>query len=211
MKSDKRSLIGRLALEMLIVFLGVYLAFLFNAHGERTKTKTRQAQLLRGLYTEIDFFLAGALRRSPLMNDAFAAWNQNLAAGTYQTPPYFVMKGDDLPTSSMWQVVMYFDGIQLLDVPIMFELSKYYNSFDIMLSKYLKLIDFAEAEIIPYADTPSKFYKTDGALTSKYAAYTDRYADFLSLFQNMIEQSRTVKVVLKDEMATQGMDIMQAE
>lgn len=156
-KLPNRSLMTRLFLELLIVFLGVYLAFLFNAHAEHTAMRNRKIQLLRGLNTEVDFFLRGAMRRSPLMQESFAEWKGKMAEGTLQTPPYFVMEGDELPTTSMWQVVVNFDGIQLLDVPTMFSLATYYNSFDIMLSKYAKLIDFAENKIIPYADTPSFF------------------------------------------------------
>ena len=87
----------------------------------------------------------------------------------------------------------------------MFELSKYYNSFNIMLSKYTKLIDFAEAEIIPYEDTPTCFYKAKGRLTAKYQAYIDRYTDFLTLFDSLIKQSETVKGVLESEMTRLGM------
>lgn len=207
MKRPDRSFIARLALELLIVFLGVYLAFLFNAHGERTKMRARQVQLLYGLHTEVDFFLSGAVRRSPVMNESFAGWKEKLAERAVQAPPYFVMEGDDLPTTSMWQVVIFFDGMQLLDVPTMFELSKYYNSFGIMLSKYEKLIEFAEHEIIPFEDAPSRFYDDNGRLRAAYRAYIDRYEDFLNLFQTMIDQSNRVKAVLESEMINLGIEM----
>lgn len=209
MKQLKGSLIFRLLSELLIVFLGVYLAFLFNAHGEKVKDKARQAQLIQGLHKEIEYFLGGANRRSPVMEDAFKQWKIGLADGQVQTPLYFKLEGHALPNSSMWQVVMFFDGIQLLDVSTMFELSKYYNHFDIMLSKYIKLIEFAEAEIIPYQDTPSHFYRTKGDLTARYEAYLDRYTDFLDLFHGMIKESETMLHLLEPEWKRLGVDLKQ--
>ncbi|OVE79708.1 hypothetical protein BVY01_01665 [bacterium I07] len=207
MKPLKSSQTARLFLELLMVFLGVYLAFLFSAHSEKMKAKSSQVQLLRGLNQEVDYFLKGATRRSPVMNEALSKWNRGLENGKFQTPLYFVMKGAALPTNSMWQVVTFFDGIQLLDVSTMFELSKYYKDFDIMLSKYTKLIDFAENEIIPYEDTPKSFFITKGRLKAKYKAYCDRNADFLTLFDRMIKQSEAIKGVLESEMTELGVDI----
>ena len=209
MKHKISSQITRLFLELMIVFLGVYLAFLFNAHSERIKMKSRQVQLLRGLHQEVNYFLGGARPRSTVMNETLLKWKDRLEKGEFQTPLYFVIEGDALPTNHMWQVVMFFDGLQLLDVSMMFQLSRYYKSFDMMLSKYTKLIRFAEDEIIPYEDTPKSYYVTKGRLKATYRAYLDRYTDFLALFNTMIEQSEAVKGVLESEMEKLGVEIGQ--
>jgi len=193
------SLLVRLTLELFIVFLGVYLAFLFNEYTVSRGLEKQQIQLLNGLNTEIEYFLGGAKRREPEMQQEFEQWQESVAAGEKKVPLYFEMLGRALPTKSMWQVVIFFNGINLLDVSTMFELSKYYNSFDIMLTKYQKLIDFAEAEIIPFENKPDFFYQSGGQLRPKFAAYIKRYADFLVLFQAMIKDSESLEIRLQSE------------
>lgn len=58
--------------------------------------------------------------------------------------------------------------------------------------KYQKLIDFAEAEIIPCENSPGFFYQTNGQLAPKFRWYIVRYADFLDLFRTMIEDSEKI-------------------
>lgn len=131
------------------------------------------------------------------MKQNFEQWQAAIASGKQEVPLYFEIQGNALPTKNMWQVVLYFDGINLIDLSLMFDLSKYYNSFDIMLSKYQKLIDFAEREIIPFENNPRHFYQSNSVLTPKYAAYVRRYADFLQLFSAMIKDSEMLKKQLQ--------------
>jgi len=196
---SRYSFAARLGLELVIVFAGVYLAFLFNEYTSNREVQERKIQLLEGLNNEIDYFLGGARRRQPDMKAGLEQWQEKLLQGEKQVPLYFTMRGRALPTRSMWQVVLYFDGIDLLDVQTMFELSKYYNAFDIMLEKYDKLICFAEDEIIPYENNPGFFYGSNGALLPKYEAYIERYSDFIVLFDVMIEDSEALIERLKIE------------
>lgn len=193
----------RLFLELGIVFFGVYLAFLLNEFRINKELERHQIQLLNGLNKEIEYFLgddtSGAKMREPGMLKQFEGWQKSVASGEKKVPLYFKMLGNALPTRSMWQVVVYSDGLNLLDVPTTFELSKYYNSFDIMLNKYQKLIDFAEVEIIPFVNKPGFFYQADGQLYPKFNAYVERYADFLNLFKQMIKDSEAIKILLQSE------------
>ena len=200
---SKLSFTVRLFFELCIVFFGVYLAFLLNEFRVNEELERHQIQLLSGLNKEIEYFLygdsGGAKMREPLMQKQFENWQKSVASGEKKVPLYFKMLGNDLPTRSMWQVIIYSDGLNLLDVPTTFELSKYYNSFDIMLNKYQKLIDFAEVEIIPFVNKPDYFYQADGQLYPKFNAYVERYADFLDLFKLMIKDSEAIKIRLQAE------------
>ena len=200
---SKLSFTVRLFFELCIVFFGVYLAFLLNEFRVNEELERHQIQLLSGLNKEIEYFLygdsGGAKMREPGMLKQFEGWQKSVASGEKKVPLYFKMLGNALPTRSMWQVIIYSDGLNLLDVPTTFKLSKYYNSFDIMLNKYQKLIDFAEAEIIPYVNKPDLFYQAKGQLNPKFRAYVERYADFLVLFKLMIKDSEAIKIRLQAE------------
>ncbi len=193
------SLFIRLLLELIIVFLGVYFAFLFNEYTSSLEHKKSKIQLLQGMNTEIEYFIGGAEKREPEMQGKFTEWQQSVKAGNRKTPLYFVMQGNALPTNDMWQVILSSDGINLLDVSSIFELSKYYTSFDIMLSKYQKLINFAEEKVIPFENRPNYFYLADGSLKPTYNAYIQRYSDFLELFELMIKDSKLLRKNLQEK------------
>ncbi len=71
--------------------------------------------------------------------------------------------------------------------------SDYYNALDVLLSKYVKLSEFSESEIVPY-ETKDTFYPGNSRMMKpKFIAYMRRMQDWLRLFrevQKMAEESQ---------------------
>src|SRR5690606_25646613 len=185
MKINKKQVaksIRYILVELIIVFVGVYLAFQLSEFSAEREINQRREQLQEALAQEIDFFLLGAERLIPQMDKEYADWRQRHEAGEQPAPLHFEIGGADLPPRGMWRAVLASDGLSILPVEQMQNVSRYYNALDILLSKYAGLIEFSEKEIIPFDNTEAFYHAESGKLKRKYAAYMNRMHDMLRLF-----------------------------
>jgi hypothetical protein len=193
--SKKQALRGAryLFAELLIVFVGVYLAFQLNEYSSGREANQRREQLQQALAQEIDIFLLGADRFLPHLDTLYSDWRRRYDAGEKPVPLHFELGGADLPPRGMWQAVLASDGLATLPVEPMQIVSAYYNALDILLSKYGKSIEFWEQEIVPFEDLDT-FYQADSSiLRRKYAVHMQRMQEMLRLFrevQDMAKRSR---------------------
>ena len=105
--SSKKVLEGAryLFVELLIVFVGVYLAFELNEYSHERDTNKRRQQLLAALTQEIDDFVQGANQVLPRIEKLNAEWHQRYNAGKRPSPLYLSIGGADRPPRGMWQAV----------------------------------------------------------------------------------------------------------
>lgn len=179
--------IVRLLLELVIVFVGVYLAFLFNEYRANAEQASRQGQLREALASEIDVFIQGADRMLPVLDSLVDRWDSAYAAGAHPGPLEAPSGGVDMPPRGMWQAVIASDPLSTLDVATMQSVSEFYNALDVLIEKYDRLRAFDEASIVAYADDGRMaFYKPGStALRPEYRAYMSRFHDVVSLFRSV--------------------------
>lgn len=178
---------GRLLLELVIVFVGVYLAFLFNEYRENREQDARRTQLREALASEIEVFIRGADPLSAVLDRMLARWDSAYQAGTRPTPIEVPSGGIDMPPRGMWRAVVASDPLATLDVATMQSVSDFYNGLDVLIAKYDRLRAFDEASIIPHADdAPRAFYKEGSSvLKPEYRAYMNRFHDVLTLLKGV--------------------------
>ncbi len=182
-----------LLVELLIVFIGVYLAFELNEYSHQRETDQRRQQFLAALTQEIGDFSRGANQVIPRLDKLITEWRRAYESEKKPIPLLLEIGGADRPPRGMWQAVQASDAIILLPVESMKTVSEYYNALDVLLNKYTKLIEFSEREIVPFG-TKDTFYQGNGRmLKPKYKAYMRRMQDWLNLFrevQKMAEESK---------------------
>lgn len=188
-----------LLVELLIVFVGVYLAFQLHEYKAERETNQRRQQLREALAQEIDVFLLGADQLIPQLDAMYADWRQRYDAGEKPAPLHFAIGGANLPPRGMWQAVLASDGLATLPVDSMQKVSQFYNALDILLGKYSDMIEFAEQQIIPHDDTAAFYQADSGSMKREYAAYMGRMQDMLRLFKAVREMAVTSKASLADE------------
>jgi hypothetical protein len=186
-----------LFVELLIVFVGVYLAFQLNEYSVEREVNQRRQQLIEALAREIDVFLQGAHQLIPHVDQQYADWRQRYDAGKRPDPYHFEIGGDDRPPRGMWQAVLAAEGLAILPVESMQKVSDYYNALDVLLSKYTNLVEFAEQEIVPYEKTNAFYDPGTVTMKRKYAAYMRRMQDMLQLFRSVRKKAEESKASLE--------------
>jgi len=179
-------------IELIIVFIGVYLAFLLNEYRADNETQNRRQQMRSALFQEIGIFISSTDAITPFLDSLLTQWQNKYIAGERPIPLYLQFTGVDLPPRGMWQAVVSSDGLSILNIKTIQKASDFYNSLDVLVDKYKTLNEFAERELLPNADFGSyKFYKKDNKLNPEFNAYMQRVRDLRELLN--IVRARAVE------------------
>jgi hypothetical protein len=181
-----RRALGRIALEILIGFIGVYAAFALGAYKERRDMIDRRHQIKRALIAEIRPIVQIAENNIDGYERALAEYDSSVRAGRPSPQPFIesVALNDHV-----WEATKQAGGLNLIDVPTFVALSQFYNMNTNMLAQYAQLRDFSIAEILPrQANGPRAFYEP--GTTSERASFVI-YRRALKRLANMSRSLRS--------------------
>ena len=150
-----RRTLSRIALEIIIGFVGVYAAFALGAYKERRDMTDRRYQIKRALLAEIRPIVQIAENNIAGYERALAAFDSSVKAGRPAPQPFIesVSLNDHV-----WEATKQAGGLNLIDVPTFVALSQFYNMNSNMFAQYAQLREFSIAEILPrQADGPRAF------------------------------------------------------
>jgi hypothetical protein len=140
----------RIALEILVGFVGVYAAFALSAYKDQRDQIERRHQIKRALIAELAPMPLLNRNNAAAYREVLAAWDSSVAAGVKRAPrPFFQAVGVQ---NHVWEATKASGGLQLLDAPTFFQLSEYYSQWSNMLAQYAQLRDFSISEIYPGID-----------------------------------------------------------
>lgn len=190
MKLGRESLgrsLGKLLVELVIVFVGVYLAFLFNEYQANRQERAHRTELRAALASEIEVFSRNADRFASHLDSLQARWDSAYTAGARPVPLMVPSEGVVTPPRGIWQAVLASDPLETLDVATMQNVSSFYNALDVLIAKNERLTDFYEASVIPHLDDGAAVFYERGStvLRPEYRAYMNRLTDFLDLLKQL--------------------------
>jgi hypothetical protein len=141
-----RRTLSRIALEIVIGFVGVYAAFALGAYKERRDVIDRRHQIKRALIAEIRPIVQIAGNNIGGYERALAEFDSSVKAGRPAPQPFIesVALNDHV-----WEATKQAGGLNLIDVPTFVALSQFYNMNSNMLAQYGQLRDYSIAEILP--------------------------------------------------------------
>lgn len=185
--------VAKLAFELLVVFIGVSLAFFVENRRQASNNAAQARQTYAALAAELaDHATIGQrvlneyLQRQKEWDDAFARGERPL--------PWFIPWNSAGPPRAAWDATLAGGGVGLIDRSIFYELAKYYRIVEV----YMVPVDgpdaFADAEIVPHLDEgPNAFYVSgEHQLKPKYQAYLDRRRAVLAGMQDGLRKARTL-------------------
>lgn len=167
------------AVELLIVVLGVYLGLQANNWNEARVAQERRAQIAAALITDLRDAVGSQRGFVTTIENGLAEWAAAFAAGKLPPPYYFRIEGSDTPPKT-WQTLQQMQLTDMFDPTTIFDLGFYYSELDGVGVKYVRYITFVESQVLPNLKRdPAAFYTADRtALLPEYAANMDRLADF---------------------------------
>lgn len=161
--------IGRFAVELLVVFVGVYAAFALSEHQRQRVAEVRREQLELALVHEIQGVIENTGRVAASIPSSLENFDSLVAADA--RPQLRPMIEPVRVETHMWEAVLQSGGLDLFDVPTVYRLSQFYNQLNAGFEQLAQLRSLSETVLIPnLGQDEDEFYDPEsGELRPKYA------------------------------------------
>lgn len=189
--------IGKYFIELLIVFLGVYGAFLLNEYNIEKQNSIKREQISEGLIKEITNIISRTDRVSKQIPALLNYYDSLITAGDM---PDLQPRIEPVRVEShMWKASLESGVIDLFDVPLIFRLSEFYNELNSGLEQITQLRNLSESILIPNLNKPkSEFYDfRTGKLKEKYYWYFASLRNLANISATISEKGYVLKNILE--------------
>lgn len=174
----RRDLIGKIAFELAIVFIGVTAAFtLENIRKEASDVQYR-AEMIAALGPTLDDVVRHNAQFELETRRKLAAFDAAIAAGEQPDLPIFRESGAERPPTRAWDGVVATGAARSLDPALFFRLARFYTRLDSFGERYVRYNDFTEQRVFAVGRDTASFYDPNSKrLKPEFAAYVDRLRD----------------------------------
>jgi hypothetical protein len=162
------SWIIRLALELAVVFVGVYAAFALSQYEAKREADERRRQLQDALVREIKDLTSNTRRVARQLPVQLAQFDSAVRVGA--RPPLEPWIEPVRVQTHMWEATLQSGALDLFEIPTVYRLSQFYNELNAGFEQLSQLRTLSETVLIPNLDRgSSEFYTPDGrSLRLKY-------------------------------------------
>jgi hypothetical protein len=163
--------IARLALELVVVFIGVYAAFALSQYQAKREAEERRRQLQDALVREIKDIASNTGYLARQLPTQLAQFDSAVRAG--RRPPLQPWIEPVRVQPHMWEATLQSGALDLFDIPTVYALSQFYNELNAGFEQHSQLRALSETVLIPNLERGSgEFYTLDGRnLRPKYQWY----------------------------------------
>ena len=180
-------------LELLTVFVGVTLAFLFDSYRQGAADKRRQHQLERALVHDIAVFDSASSGYARYLREGFARFDSLRAAGQRPVPFYLRIEGAERPPTDVWQAAMQSGAGELLDPEVIIQLASFYNEIGGEATRYERYALFTEEKIFPLLESDTTaFYDSSGALKPEFKGHMRQLREIMTDLETQTARARTL-------------------
>lgn len=160
--------LGWLALELVVVFVGVYGAFALTEYGERRRDAERRQQLQAALVREIRDITSRTRRVAEELPPQLARYDSAVAAGA--RPSLQPWMEPVRVQTHMWEATLRSGGLELFNVPTVYAISQFYNELNAGFEQLSQLRELSEMMLLPNLGREAdEFYEPGtGRLRSRY-------------------------------------------
>jgi len=180
-----------LALELFIVFAGVYGAFWVDNYRDQKAQEQNVALLAKALRQDLHDYVDVTSRFVELIDAGLAQWDEARMRG--ESPPPFVFRiyGAEVPPVATWDAVRQAEAAKLFEPTLLFDLGFFYNEITGMAQRYIRYAVFTEAEVLPrLLPGGAGFYSDDGKqLLPEFAAHMDRLREYRRFMDETVDWS----------------------
>ena len=164
---------GRLLLELLVVFVGVYAAFALSTWQEDRRDDARRAQILEALHAHVAWVDEGVDVMRPALDSSFISpFLDGLEAGERpEVEPITLTTGES--GTGLWEAMLQSGGLDVLEAPTIELMHKYFASLQRGADGLEEARAQTLAQLYPRLGSgPDTFYDPrTGALRPEYGWY----------------------------------------
>ena len=188
-------LVARMALELAIVFIGVYAAFALSEYGARQEAAARRHQMQAALVREIQGITKNTRPVAASMPRYIASFDSAVKAG--KRPPLRPFMEPVRVDTHMWQVTLQSGALDLFDVAMVYDLSRFYNELNAGFEQLSQLRQLSETVLIPnLGKSADEFYEPGGHLRPKYQWYSEALQNLSQLARNITTLGDSLVITL---------------
>ncbi len=162
-----------LVIELVVVFVGVYAAFVLDDYREQGRVETKKAQVHAALLEEFESHEAALDTIMPFLETLVTEFEDGHEAGDMPRPnPIHLVLG---VRRGLWDAVLQAGGLEVLDVGVMYRINTYYVVASFVGREMDRLTALSDQLVLPVADSGiEEFYDIKSRrLKRKYRWYLD--------------------------------------
>jgi hypothetical protein len=182
-------------MELLIVFGGVYGAFVVDNYREDITKRQRTQQLYAGLMTEFTNMTEHGAMVVGFMQKTLRDWKGEYDRGGMPAPAYFREPLAERPPTAAWDAVRSSGGLELIDANLFFRLAIYYNRIQSLGERYQRYNAFTEQELLPKLHGPvSLFYdRQSGKVRGEFLEHMERLEELAETLQSVVTEADSLR------------------
>lgn len=175
----KRGRLGRAALELVVVFVGVTAAFFVESYRGELDQREQLHQATDGIIAELRQHEVRAREHADSISSRIQAWNSAEAEGRKAIPAFYLIPGATHPPTPAWDAAVSSGVASLYEPALRLELGYFYAEFVGISDNYVRRLEFIEREVMPRARVgPEPFYDSSDRLLPEFAVEMDLLDDF---------------------------------
>jgi hypothetical protein len=199
--SGRRRPAARLLFELVIVFVGVFLAFLATSWNDRRVERTRALKTLRILHQELDDFVTYSPVPVAAMSEAIERFRRDSAGGGRPAPAYYREPRASRAPTAAWQAAVTSGAYELLDADLFYELTLYYNRIDSLNDKFGHYTRRTEGLILPELGGDGSSFYDEGELRGTYRVLIELLEEVKLEIETLMADAAVLKGKLENELS----------
>lgn len=161
--SSRPPYLGRLAAELIIIFVGVTAAFFVENYRERRAAEEELRQASAGIVEELRHCATRGLAHADSFTASIEAWRAADRAGRRAAPDLYRMPGSPSPPTAAWDATVASGVASQFAPDLRFRLGYFYDEMVGIHANYRRQLAFIESEVMPRAEIgPGAFYDASG-------------------------------------------------
>lgn len=168
------------AIELLIVILGVLIGMQASNWNEARVERQRTAMVLDAFRTDMRDYSGVARKFTRRAENGLAAFDAARARGEHPAPYFMRFRGSDTAPKSVWEVAQQSGLADLVHPSLMFEVGYFYSELDGIGVKFVRYSEFVESQILPRVDHPEQFYEASGELKPEFKQNMQRLREWVA-------------------------------
>lgn len=188
---------GRLAAELIIIFVGVTAAFFVENYREEMAAEEDLRQASEGIVEELRHYATRGLVHADSFTASIEAWRAADRAGRRAVPHLYRMPGSPSPPPAAWDATVASGVASQFAPDLRFRLGYFYDEMDGIHVNYGRQLAFIESEVMPRAEIgPGAFYDATG----RFDPAVRVRIDLLDEFADDLRRLSTMAGELADEL-----------
>ena len=193
---------SKLLFDLIIVFCGVFLAFIVSDWNTRSAKKQRFEKTIKVLQSEISDFITYSPIPIRAMEDSLQQYRVRYSLSQKPPPPYYrEPRASGAPTAA-WEALLSSGAYDIMEPILFYEMTIYYNrviSINVKFNRYMVRI---EEQILPRLHGDRTFFYNGRTLKSEYRFHIQMLEEIITELKQLRIDAEALKNNLEKQFPT---------